>query len=161
MAESRELIIDVVDGVLCLTCTVNHQRVVVYLRAPTTNSSPYDRLHYFNYIRQGYTVFTFVCLSVCVCVCVHSVPLVWMGGMTYCSPRNVFEWGWTSLSLFYIFVIPITRQEVILVYCLLNSTTCNDLECAWRSFPTASLFKCDISYMWRVVRSLRISRASC
>jgi len=30
----------------------------------------------------GYTVFTFVCLSVCLCVCAHWVPLVWMGGMT-------------------------------------------------------------------------------
>jgi len=43
------------------------------------------------YIRQGYTVFTFVCLCVCLCVCEHSIPLVWMGGMTYCSPRNVFD----------------------------------------------------------------------
>ena len=46
-----------------------------------------------NYIRQvngvklgGYTVFT---LCVCLSVCAHSVPLVWMGGLTYCSPRNV------------------------------------------------------------------------
>jgi len=99
-----------------------------------------------NYICQGYTVCTFVFLSVCVSVCTadclcnrwdglrvdwcalawvmsrvlgnrpvsgscpagrpiamwgtfqkhdvicaHSVPLVWMGRMTYCLPRNVFD----------------------------------------------------------------------
>jgi len=27
--------------------------------------------------------------------------------------------------------------------------------------PIASLFKCDISYLWRVARSLCIGRASC
>jgi len=43
------------------------------------------------YICQGYTVFSFVCLCVCLCICVHSVPLVWMGGMTYCTPRNVCD----------------------------------------------------------------------
>jgi len=29
------------------------------------------------------------------------------------------------------------------------------------NFPTASLLKCDISYLWRVARSLCICRASC
>jgi len=28
-------------------------------------------------------------------------------------------------------------------------------------FPIASLFKCDISYLWRVAQSFCISRASC
>jgi len=31
------------------------------------------------------------CVSVCLYVCAHSVLLVWMGGMTYCSSRNVFD----------------------------------------------------------------------
>jgi len=35
--------------------------------------------------------FHFCLTAICVYVCVHSVPLVWMGGMTYCSLRNVFD----------------------------------------------------------------------
>jgi len=39
-----------------------------------------------------YNCFHFcVCVCVCLCVCKHSVPLIWMGRMTYCSLRNVFD----------------------------------------------------------------------
>ena len=36
---------------------------------------------------------------------------------------------------------------MILVYDLSNRSNCNDLECP-RSFPIASLYKWDISYLW-------------
>ena len=43
------------------------------------NYSAFQRSHCFHF-----------CVSVCVCV--HTLgPLVWMGGMKYCSPRNVFD----------------------------------------------------------------------
>jgi len=58
-------------------------------------------------------------------------------------------------------VTTVHQQEVILVYSLSNSSNCNDLECPWKLFSIASLFKWNISYLWHDAWSLCISRASC
>jgi len=42
-----------------------------------------------------------------------------------------------------------------------NSSNFNDLEGPWGHYPIASLFRSDISYLWRVARCLCICRASC
>jgi len=52
------------------------------------------------------------------------------------------------------------KQEVTVVFDLSNSSNYNDLECLETHSPIASLFKCDISYLWRVARSLCICTAS-
>jgi len=57
-----------------------------------------------------------LCLSVCVCVCAHSFE--WMGRMTHCLPRNVFDSCAKSWQYF--------RTDKILLemsfYCLSDDT---------------------------------------